>query len=96
MKLELDINENDIDWEDNAYIKIMQNSKNLVSIVANKEGLVSLAKQLLAVAYSTEGLEIHHQPEINNAKGYWYGDLEKDSVELYIMKQDFVGRKKVE
>ena len=96
MKIELDITENDIDWEDNAYIKIEQPSKSLVEIQANKEGLISLAKQLLAVAYSTEEFQIHHQPEFYNEKGYWYGDLEKDSIELYIIKQDIAGRKKVE
>ena len=94
MKIEMEIEEKEIDWEDNAFLKIMQSSKSLISIEANKEGLISLAKQFLTVAYSKENLFIHHWPEKTTEKGYSYGDLEEDSIELVVLKVERSGRKK--
>lgn len=93
MDILLGVKENDIEWEDNAYVKIVQPSRSLVEIQANKEGLLSLAKQILALAYSTdEEFYIHHWPEKNTSNGYVYGDLEEGSLELSIAKVNKRGR----
>lgn len=96
MKIELEIEENDYEWEENSYVKVCQPSKQLLEIQANKEGLISLAKQILAVAYATDNkFMIHHWAEIKATadKDYWYGDLEEGSLQLSIAKVEKQGRK---
>ena len=93
MKLEIDFNEKEIEWEENSFFKIEQRNSSLVSIEANKEGLISLAKQLLALAYNEENLNIFHWAEKMTDKGYWYGNLEKGSVDLSIVKIETQGRR---
>lgn len=95
MKVEIDINNNEIEWEDNSFLKVVQPNKSLVLIEANKEGLISLAKQLLLLAYNNEDLNINLWAEKTTDKGYWYGDLEEDSLDLSIFKVEKVGRKTI-
>lgn len=80
-------------WEDNAGLSISQPSKQLVAIVGNKEGLISLAKQLLTVAYSDQYIFVHHSAEMNTPQGYIYGDLDEGSLDLSIVKEERKGRK---
>ncbi len=96
MKISFEIEENDYDWEDNAYVEVLQTSKNCVGINANKEGLISLAKQFLSVAYSTDSsYMIHHWAEVksDSDEKYGYGDLEEGSLDFFIVKTDKEGRK---
>ena len=96
MKIELEIEENDYEWEENSYIKVCQPSKQLLEIQANKAGLISLAKQILTLAYATDStFMIHHWAEIksNLEKDYFYGDLEEGSLQLSIVKVENEGRK---
>ena len=95
MKIQFDIAENDLQWEDNAYVKVVMPSKTLVEIQANKEGLISLAKQFLTLAYSKSlcGNNIHHIAEAQTVNGYTYGDLEEGSLALSIAKVEIDGRK---
>ena len=94
MKIQFDIAENDLSWEDNAYVKIVMPSKTLVEIQANIAGLISLAKQLLTLAYSESlcGNNIHHVAEIHTANGYSYGDLDEASFEWSIARVETNGR----
>ena len=58
----------------------------------NKNGLISLAKQLLSLAYSKEkSFYIHHWPE-KRGDPYEYGDLEEGSMEIAIIKSNKKGR----
>ena len=93
MKVELEIPSQELFWEDNASLSIKQPSKHLVEIVGNKEGLISLAKQLLTVAYANDYIFVHHSAEINSSNGYVYGDLDEGSLELSIVKEFAKGRK---
>ena len=96
MKIELEINENDLilDWEDNASLKVTQPSRVLIEIEANKEGLISLGKHLIRLAYmESSTMDIHYFTEINTDKGYFYGDLDEGSFELSIAKIEKAGRK---
>lgn len=95
MKIQFDIVENDLSWEDNAFVKVVMPSKTLLEIQANKEGLISMAKQFLTLAYSESlcGKNIHHVAETQSANGYIYGDLEEGSLDLSIAKVDARGRK---
>ncbi|MDE7106739.1 MAG: hypothetical protein K2O39_00265 [Clostridiales bacterium] len=95
MRIEFDIAENDLSWEDDAYVKVVMPSKTLLEIQANKEGLISLAKQFLTLAYSESlcGNNIHHIAEAQTVNGYTYGDLEEGSLDLSIAKVQTVGRK---
>ena len=96
MKIQFDIAENDLPWEDNAYVKVVMPGKTLLEIQANKEGLISLAKQFMTLAYSQSlcGNNIHHIAEAQTANGYIYGDLEEGSLDLSIAKVELDGRKK--
>lgn len=96
MKIKIDISDNEIEWEDNAFLKVVQSNKSLVYIEANKEGLISLAKQLLWLAYNNEDLNIQLWSEKTTDKGYWYGDLEEGSLDLSIVKVEKEGRKSIE
>lgn len=95
MKIQIDIEEDGFSWEDNSYVKVIMPSKNLLEIQANKEGLISLAKQFLTLAYSDSfgGNDIHHNAEAHTENGYVYGDLEEGSLELSIGKVEKDGRK---
>lgn len=93
MNIEIDISENEIEWEDNSFLKVVQSNKSLVYIEANKEGLISLAKQLLLLAYNNEDLNIQLWSEKTTDMGYWYGDLEEGSLDLSIVKVEKAGRK---
>lgn len=67
----------DIHWKDGFTIKVSVDNNNTVVISANKEGLLSLAMQLTALA--NEEIESHiHYDECNS--------LEEDSSELIIEK----------
>lgn len=95
MKIDLEFEVNDIDWEDNAYVKIEQPSKFLMEIQANKEGLISLAKQFLSLAYSNdERFHIHHWAikKSGSESDCIYGDLEEGSLDLSIAKVKEHGR----
>ena len=93
MKVEFDLTEHELEWENNASLRINQPSKKLIEINGNREGLISLAKQLLVVAYSDEYVFVHHQAEVNTSQGYEYGDLDEGSLDLSIVKVERDGRK---
>jgi len=80
----------ELEWEENSQIKLVQRNKELIEIVANKAGLRSLAKQLLAFADMEEEYSHHYQPALGDSKGgyRYYGDLEEGSVELCISRQE--------
>ena len=95
MKIDIEFEVDDIDWEDNAYVKIEQPSKSLMEIQANKEGLISLAKQFLSLAYSEdEKFHIHHWAikKGDSQSDYAYGDLEEGSLDLSVAKVKEQGR----
>jgi len=94
MKIEIDLSNEDLIWENNASLMINQHSKQLIVIDGNKEGLISLAKQLLTIAYSDQYIFMHHSAERNTPRGYVYGDLDEGSLDLSIVKNDRNGRKK--
>lgn len=54
MKIEIDLSVQDLIWENNASLIIKKPSQRLIVIDGNKEGLISLAKQLLTIAYSDQ------------------------------------------
>lgn len=93
MDLNIKIEEDDIAWEESSYVAVIQSSKNCITIDANKNGLISLAKQLLSLAYSeNSSFYIHHWPEAHGKDYYGYGDLEEGSVELVVVKNNKKGR----
>ena len=65
----------EIKWEDGFTIKVSVEHKNTVLISANKEGLLSLAAQLNALANEEIGSHIHYDE---------YNSLEEGSTELII------------
>ena len=67
----------DIAWEDGYTIKVSKNDENSVLISANREGLLSLARQLMALADEGTGSHIHYDE---------YNSLEDGSVEMIIEK----------
>ena len=69
----------DIAWEDGYTIKVSKNDENSVLISANKEGLLSLARQLMALADEGTGSHIHYDE---------YNSLEDGSAELVIEKTE--------
>ncbi len=74
----------DYEWLDNSYVIVEQTNKQLTTITGNKEGLLSLARQLEAFALR-EGPSVCYEP--------WPGDLEEGSVTLEIIKTDCSGRR---
>ncbi|MGG1554731.1 Imm32 family immunity protein [Paenibacillus ferrarius] len=76
MKLEIDIPEYDpakglkVIWENNFEIKAIKMGDDFV-IEANKEGLISLAKQMLSIAYNDlfSGFHIHYEESTCLEKG---------------------------
>ena len=63
-----------IEWVDGSEIRVSKDNGEVV-ISANKEGLLSLAKQLTALAEETPGTHIHYDA---------YNSLEESSAELII------------
>ena len=63
-------------WEDNFKIKSTVNENSII-ISANKEGLLSLARHLTALAKSASGDHIHYDE---------YNSLEEGSTEVVIEK----------
>ena len=63
-----------IEWEDGFTIKVKV-EENTVVISANKEGLLSLARQLTDLADAEAGNHIHYDE---------YNSLEEDSSEMII------------
>ncbi len=66
-----------IEWEDGFEIQVKIEQDQVV-ISANKEGLLSLANQLKALAQTTDGSHIHYDS---------YNSLEEGSTELIIEKK---------
>ncbi len=93
MKIQIDLPDQELTWENNASLSINQPSKQLIEISGNKEGLISLAKQLLTIAYSKQYIFVHHSAEKFTPQGYIYGDLDNGSLELSIVKDERNGRK---
>ncbi|MBO7418594.1 MAG: hypothetical protein J6U14_06620 [Bacteroidaceae bacterium] len=67
----------EIKWEDEYMIRVSVDDGNTVLISANKEGLLSLAAQLEALAYEDIGSHIHYDE---------YNSLEEGSSELIMEK----------
>lgn len=66
-----------IEWEDGFKIDVSIDPYNAVVISANREGLLSLARQLTALADSFVGSHIHYD-DCNS--------LEEGSIEMIIQK----------
>ena len=66
-----------IDWVDGFKIDVSIDPDNAVVISANREGLLSLARQLTALADSLVGSHIHYD-DCNS--------LEEGSIEMIIQK----------
>ncbi|MBP5570395.1 MAG: hypothetical protein J6X46_05165 [Prevotella sp.] len=69
----------EIEWEDGFTVKVRVDDGNTVVISANKEGLLSLAKQMTAMADADVGSHIHYDA---------YNSLEDGSVEMIIERTD--------
>ena len=63
-----------VEWADGFKIRV-SNDNNEVTISANREGMLSLAKQLTALADGVPGDHIHYDE---------YDSLEEGSVEMII------------
>lgn len=70
-----------VEWEDGFEVSVAFESDTVV-ISANREGLLSLARQLTALAEECPGSHIHYDP---------YNSLEEGSVEMVIQKEAEVG-----
>ena len=68
----------DITWEDGFSIKVKVDSGTVI-ISANKEGLLSLAKQLTTLAEALPGNHIHYDE---------YNSLEEGSAEMIIVNSN--------
>ena len=69
----------EVEWVDGFEIKVTQDDDGAVVIDANQEGLLSLAKQLSALAEKAPGTHIHYDA---------YNSLEEGSTELIIAKTE--------
>lgn len=67
-----------IGWVDGFTIEVKVEGGATVVISANKEGLISLAQQLTALAYESSGSHIHYDA---------YNSLEEGSVEMIVEKK---------
>lgn len=67
----------DIEWVDGFEIRVKVDHDAVV-IAANKEGLLSLAKQLTALAEAAPGQHIHYDE---------YNSLEDGSTEMIIVRE---------
>ena len=66
-----------IEWEDGFKIHVSVDAQGDAVIAANREGLLSLAKQLMVLADETDGAHIHYDE---------YNSLEQGSREMIIQK----------
>ncbi len=66
----------EVEWLDGSEIKV-RNENDVIVVSANREGMLSLAKQLMALAYGATGDHIHYDE--HNA-------LEEGSAEVIIEK----------
>ena len=66
----------DIEWEDGFTIKVKVDDGAVV-VCANKEGMLSLARQFMALADSDAGCHIHYDE---------HNSLEEGSAEMIIEK----------
>ena len=64
-----------IDWVEGFRISVKKNNHNEITVSANREGLLSLARQLEALALGVPGDHIHYDT---------YNSLEDGSLELII------------
>ena len=69
----------EINWEDGFTVKVRVEDGDTVVISANKEGLLSLARQLTDLANEETGCHIHYDA---------YNSLEDGSSELIIEKTE--------
>ena len=69
----------EVEWVEGFEIKVTIDEAGAVVIGANQEGLLSLAKQLTAMAENTPGTHIHYDT---------YNALEEGSTELNIKKTE--------
>ena len=69
----------EVEWVDGFEIKVTLDDDGAVVIDANQEGLLSLAKQLSALAEKAPGTHIHYDT---------YNSLEEGSTELIIAKTE--------
>ena len=67
----------DIEWEDGFAVKVSVDEGSTVVISANREGLLSLARQLTAMANEEVGSHIHYDE---------YKSLEEGAHEMIIEK----------
>ena len=67
----------EIEWVDGFEIRVMVD-QDAVVISANKEGMLSLAKQLTALAEAAPGQHIHYDE---------YNSLEDGSTEMIIVRE---------
>ena len=68
----------EIEWEPGAEVRVTADSEGVV-ISANREGLLSLAKQLAALAEAAPGSHIHYDE---------YNSLEEGSTEMIIQREE--------
>ena len=71
-----------IEWAGGARISVKVRDGREATVTANREGLLSLARQLEALAEGTPGDHIHYDE---------YNSLEEGSTELIIEKTDGTG-----
>ena len=69
----------DIEWVDGFTIRVRSDSDGTVVVSANREGLLSLAGQLMALADAEAGSHIHYDE---------YNSLEEGSSQMLIEKTD--------
>lgn len=69
----------EVEWVEGFEIKVTIDEAGAVVIGANQEGLLSLAKQLTAMAENAPGTHIHYDT---------YNSLEEGSTELIITKTE--------
>lgn len=69
----------DIEWENGFTVSVGVDGANAVVISANREGLLSLARHLTALADEAAGGHIHYDE---------YNSLEEGSAEMIIEKID--------
>ena len=69
----------EVEWVEGFEIKVTIDDDGTVVIDANKEGLLSLANQLTAMAENVPGTHIHYDA---------YNSLEEGSTELIITKTE--------
>ena len=69
----------DMEWVDGFTIRVRSDSDGTVVVSANREGLLSLARQLTALADADAGSHIHYDE---------YNSLEEGSSQMIIEKTE--------